>query len=750
MITSGDPLISLINSMSEKEIQSRLIEPLLSAMEFFDVRDCSGRSEKGRDLFARKMSEFDDDVRVGIQIKKIKLSGTVSSSKSFKSLIEQLKQAIEEPLTYPLTGEQLTIDRLIFITTYQIKEAVADNFKSSLGSLKHFNVAIIDGVKLCRLLRTHIPQSLAEISGEETYRLSLDRRANELKDAQRAFQLEKKLELERIYVEADLRGINESVAKIASLNINKKSKNICEYLMLQSDLKCFQNLGWDKFIEVASLPKQKAKLDKLNLISPDKSRLQSTKNIIYARFDAVDFLVFLQNLCPTYEELLTLSNKDTAPQGVEGSFRRLTESGIRISDILKVPCVKHALENNTRNTKKVPSIWAGHTIHSTNPILILGPAGMGKSTLLKRLTQILSRKNTSSVPIFIPLVRLKNCSADAIIEYCIDDLLAGGFSFESSKDLEKQFLEMLVNDKFSLFFDGVDEKGEDAFNMLIAIQALVRNYKIKHILISCRNSLKIEWQGSIFLELQTFSPEQVHEFIDKWFDSEPTARREIKVWLSKNRNIQEIAKTPIIAALICSLFDSNVDLPDNENDLYERRLELLLGGWDSAKSRDITPLPIKVRKIYFHFLMKLAYFLHSQNRREIELSKAIAFSQKYRISNLHRLKDSLILDCVGRNLLELNQFGEVSFGHLTFQEHLTARYLAHHNPIAEMYGYICDPFWDKVLEFYAARLMDISLLAQAVKDSNEEESGEKFVRLRALLKYAPLTNKKIISLYRQV
>lgn len=184
---------------------------------------------------------------------------------------------------------------------------------------------------------------------------------------------------------------------------------------------------------------------------------------------------------------------------------------------------------------------------------------------------------------------------------------------------------------------------------------------------------------------------------------------------------------------------ANIELPETEDELYSRRLDLLLGQWDNAKG--IPPMPKNRRDAYKLYLMELAYHMQSSNTKEIPYETAVDKSSSF-TRQLRGSKYAIMIDCISRGLLFRNENGDVSFGHLTYQEHLSAMYLAKHNPVVDILDMLESIWWSKVLQFYSMQMVNIDqLIKQANKYKNLSEG--KRVVLNDLINYAPYTNEKL-------
>jgi predicted NACHT family NTPase len=213
--------------------------------------------------------------------------------------------------------------------------------------------------------------------------------------------------------------------------------------------------------------------------------------------------------------------------------------------------------------------------------------------------------------------------------------------------------------------------------------------------------------------------------------------------------MKAIAKTPIIAALLCALHHIDADMPSTETELYEERFALLLGKWDRIKG--IQPLPTKLRERYWHFLMFLAFEMHKIERRETDTDFVLKAAKKYFSKDYHQNAESLLYDCIQRGLLVRNEIGQISFGHLTYQEFLVGRWLASFNSVEFICSIVVKPWWRKSIEFYCSKIVDITSLIECfllkLSDKDDYSKKEKYSVdiLIELSRFSPLTDKSILE-----
>jgi hypothetical protein len=210
--------------------------------------------------------------------------------------------------------------------------------------------------------------------------------------------------------------------------------------------------------------------------------------------------------------------------------------------------------------------------------------------------------------------------------------------------------------------------------------------------------------------------------------------------------MKKSAMTPIIAALLCSLYEIKADMPTTELELYAKRFELLLGRWERAKG--INSLRRDLRERYRHFLMHFAHDMHAKEKRHSTEAAALALATAYMDKLFHVTPLAMLQDCIQRGVLEVDDLGQLSFGHLTYQEYMCAEWLAFHNSVGEVLDVLENPWWSKVCEFYASRKQDLTpLLELAVQRRVSKSSAQK---LDSIAIRSPLTSKSSIAHLRQL
>lgn len=330
-------------------------------------------------------------------------------------------------------------------------------------------------------------------------------------------------------------------------------------------------------------------------------------------------------------------------------------------------------------------------------LMVLGKPGTGKTTFLKFVASECNQGKFQphQLPIFIWLKYFVEDARDkgefSLLNYICQELANSGISTDDVKTL-------LTHGKLLILLDGLDEVPQsDSEEVIREIRRLSQRYYKNQFAIASRNSSQpYYFQGFTEVEVADFSSTQIEAFAEKYFvvisrhDREEGLTKATKfiehLWRPENRQIRELAVTPLLLNLACLVFQSKAKFPSKRIKLYEEALDILLVRWDRSKG-------IKRDEVYQK--LSLAHKIKLLNQ-----VGAIAFEQEdyffeqnkiqKLIADYLRLLPNAETDPVALKLdseavlksieLQHGLFVErsrriYSFSHLAFQEYFTARYI---------------------------------------------------------------------------
>jgi hypothetical protein len=369
---------------------------------------------------------------------------------------------------------------------------------------------------------------------------------------------------------------------------------------------------------------------------------------------------------------------------------------------------------------------------------IVGLAGGGKTTLLRVLGHREAVARTGRIPIFVSLAATdaKKSILSRIQDSC------SKYGLPTSK---QSVYELFEAGKALLLLDGVDEAISGRAAIHSEVLQLMTQFKNTQCVFSARGWAALP-PNRVFCTatLRPFTPDQVREFLSKWFEDQPNHALEIIQHLEKNPELYAVISTPLVATIFAVVKVLGGTLPGSLIELYEERLRLLLHDWDAA--RGIKRDQFRAQDKRF-FLRKLAFRLHQAGIRTLPWREIVSQIQATvgEIKTVDVAKEFARELVNHNNLLHKDPAGNWGLGHLQYQEHLAALE-ARENPAVNLASFIFDGWWRSVLAMYAGMTGDIAPLISKVYEGHEGEGFSdkpKILQvLRQLIKLAPNTGSE--------
>ncbi len=382
--------------------------------------------------------------------------------------------------------------------------------------------------------------------------------------------------------------------------------------------------------------------------------------------------------------------------------------------------------------ERVPAI---EKIRDYRKLMVLGKPGAGKSTLLKSIASKCIKPNDNQlderwlqdyIPVFITLERLARKSAEEE-KFSIRDAIQRQFDHWGMAEAAEPILKQ---GRLLILMDGLDEvPTRHSESVIWKIRYFCEeDYAANRFIITCRTqSLKSRFEGFTEVEIADFTPEQVARFIQNWFavvvgnaEAAELAERLIRQ-LQQNKPIAELAVTPILLNLTCSVFrDERGKLPTKRAELYEKGLKDLLqrlarpealGEEDLFKR--LTPDDKE------NLLAQVAYTLFEDNEyfpEQHKLERLLANHPKIPPSEAEQVLRALESQ---HGLIIERSEGYFSFSHLTFQEYFAAKYIVNSSTPEEAFQHlvkhITEPRWREVFLLTIGMLPNAEHLLQLMK-----------------------------------
>ncbi len=350
-------------------------------------------------------------------------------------------------------------------------------------------------------------------------------------------------------------------------------------------------------------------------------------------------------------------------------------------------------------------------------IFILGKPGAGKTTFLKYLTIQAAKGKIERVPIFISLKGWADSELD-LLPY-----IARQFEICDFPDPQPLVEMILRQGRALVLFDGLDEVNREARERMRLLPSLVdfgKQYLDSQILITCRIAASdYVFEGFKYVEIADFNEGQMLAFARKWFKDDQPMRD--KFWSEfnkdENQGLRELARSPLLLALLCLSFAETRTFPQRRVEIYEESLDALLKKWDTSRQieRDTIyhKLSLGRKRQMFARLAAQSFETGTYFFRQGELEKQI-------LAYLHNLPPAdqeedidgtVVLKAIeAQHSIFVERARRVyAFAHLTFQEYFTAKYIvdnASKGTLPRLLAHYTDNRWREVILLTASLLDD--------------------------------------------
>ena len=390
-------------------------------------------------------------------------------------------------------------------------------------------------------------------------------------------------------------------------------------------------------------------------------------------------------------------------------------------------------------------------------LMLLGGPGVGKSTFLRKVgLEALKGEHVNfiheCIPVFLELKRFNEDQID------IEGLITREFETCGYPHPDHLTNAALKSGKLLILFDGLDEVSRvHVQNVVLKIGDFVDRYSENRFIASCRiAAYKGGFKRFTEVEMADFDDRQIQTYIKNWFDSTPdeyrqqlhddmrTAKRCWKMLnASEHSATKELARNPLLLTLLCTVYDRSQTLPRNRASLYEKALNVFLEEWTAEKLvhqgasmnqyLDITDEKWMLSEIAAkNFETNRFFFSKEELITQIrEFGEGNANTPE--TFNAPKILDTILID---QGLFVERLSGSYSFSHLTFQEYLTANYIAGDTrSIQDLVNqHLHDEQWREVFLLTAGLMREADDLLIAM-----EAEAAKFIntpRLKVLFRWA--------------
>ncbi|MFJ3910579.1 NACHT domain-containing protein [Streptomyces vinaceus] len=485
-----------------------------------------------------------------------------------------------------------------------------------------------------------------------------------------------------------------------------------------------------------------------------RDRLGPSPGSEAARFEET----YTRYIAATHDRLhlfgLTLSRTDRQEWPLDLAYISLAVTGDR-----------HA--TGVPGPRRAETVRAERALGATRRVLLRGPAGSGKSTVVQYLALNAARRSfgteLAELNTCVPVVlRLRSFHSSDTLPAPEDWLRASGVPLRAPDGWTH---ELLAGGRALVLIDGVDEMPRRLRNRTGEwLRSLVTAFPDARYVVTTRPSAVPEdWlAGQDFVPHALLPMERadVRAFITQWHASaKEEADREERDRLDAyatslvqavgdRRDLGRLATNPLMCALLCALNrDRRMQLPRARKELYDAALDMLLVRRDIEREIDGVEGVYLSRDEQTALLQRLAYWLIRNGHLEAGHDEAVQMIDTW-LDAMPQVREQagaaqVFLHLLIRSGLLIEPApGSVVFVHRTFQDYLGAKAAVESRDFGVLVGNAHDDSWEDVVRMAVgharpderARLLE-GLLSKA---DAAPELGSRLILLAATcLEHAP-------------
>lgn len=357
--------------------------------------------------------------------------------------------------------------------------------------------------------------------------------------------------------------------------------------------------------------------------------------------------------------------------------------------------------------------------------LILGEAGSGKSTILRRLAYVMAEDAMASgeqinLPILLRAPDISR-SHEKLLDIC---------TAQTSKLTLSNTPAFTVNDlrkgNVTIFIDALDEVPDDDRRKVIErVLSFRQLYPLCKIVLTSRDYSFIqeieELRSFASFRLSPIDWRQTTSIIKKLHHGKKLKKEMLQEYLRRLQNVHGIELNPLLVTVFVATSDySRKDIPANITELFKKYTEMMLGRWDLTKGINQQYLaPLKD-----FLLKKLAFEMHRRKLTRISETECTEIFAEELKSRGRSADVELLLEEIYRSGLFRFINHSIEFRHHLLQEFFAGRGIPNTELLQTL---VSDPWWQRSILFhFGERPDDHQSLESVIRDFTSITSEELF------------------------
>ncbi len=390
-------------------------------------------------------------------------------------------------------------------------------------------------------------------------------------------------------------------------------------------------------------------------------------------------------------------NQLTTDSGALTYYDRLAKEIVHVRTIstpevdTHIDAIYTPLKLTRKSATDITVIRDGFRLHPQLPINIIGNAGQGKSTILRKLFWE-ELKEGKTLPIFIELSRLRD---HTIENYILKQFQELGFSVT-----EEDISYILQSRRAILLLDGFDEVPFDLRNRTLElIKNIYVRYHAKVITTSRLDTEICRAPNFSNMEVLPLEKDDISQIIEK-VETNAEKRQQLFECLKQDPSIQETLISPILVFLFCVTQPHWEYVPKNATGFYKQLFNLMFSRHDLLKNLD-RPKKSSVAQSRMEELFSAFCYYSFINEDTVfdrtSLSSYFGEALEYFEMGNDEL-DKIIDDIIDVTCLVMKDGHETYvFAHRSIQEYHAAHFLSHSIPTESV-----EPLFDDLIQLFSS------------------------------------------------